>query len=64
MQTLIELVFDALKSVVDLDEWGRHHSRSVLGESRRDREARWWLYGSIAFVIVIVLIGAALFFLL
>lgn len=60
--SLLEIVFEIFKSVFDLDESARRNSRSIIGESRQDRNARYWQYGIFISVLLLVAIAIVLWF--
>ncbi len=62
MLSLLEIVFEIFKSVFDLDESARRNSRSIIGESRQDRNARYWQYGIFISVLLLVAIAIVLWF--
>ena len=58
MHWLFELFIEALTWLIP---WGSHHDDvSIVGESRMDRQARWFAWT----LIVIVAAGAFLYFVL
>jgi hypothetical protein len=62
MLSLLEIVVEIFKSVFDLDESARRNSRSIIGESDHDRNARYWQYGIFIFVLLLVTVGIVLWF--